>query len=205
MNRFIGALMQTITLLAPASVGRIHLEFQYRRIKNYSAILAFAAVLALYPSQATFAASPIPQSGWSLVFVDSQETVGQNNRAVNAFDGSLTSLWHTEWSQSSPPPPHEIQINLGAMYTLSGFRYFPRQIGYNGTIAQYEFYVSASGPPFNWVMVANGTFATSQTEKEVPFAPVAGQYVRLRALSEVNGNPWTSVAELNVLGVLVAQ
>jgi len=122
---------------------------------------------------------------------------------VNAFDGNPASLWHTAWYQGSPTPPHEIQINLGATYTLSGFRYLPRQDGsVNGTIAQYEFYVSASGPPYNWVLVASGTFANSPTEKEVAFAAVAGRYVRLRALSEVNGSPWTSVAELNVLGTV---
>jgi PKD repeat protein len=145
----------------------------------------------------------IPQSAWSLVSVDSQETIGENGQAVNAFDGNPASLWHTAWYQGNPPPPHEIQINLGATYTLSGFRYLPRQDGsVNGTIAQYEFYVSASGPPYNWVLVASGTFATGQTEKEVAFAAVAGRYVRLRALSEVNGSPWTSVAELNVLGTV---
>jgi hypothetical protein len=32
------------------------------------------------------------------------------------------------------------------------------------------------------------------------FTTKTGQYVRLRALSEVNGYPWTSMAELNVLG-----
>jgi len=40
------------------------------------------------------------------------------------------------------------------------------------------------------------------TEKEVLFSIVTGRYVRLVALSEVNGNPWTTMAELGVLGVL---
>ena len=143
----------------------------------------------------------IPRTGWSLVYADSQELVGENGAAVNALDGSSASIWHTQWYQGNPPPPHEIQINLGAAYSISGFRYLPRQdADINGTIAQYEFYVSATGPPFNWVRVANGTFATSKTEKEVAFASVTGQYVRLRALSEVNGKAWTSAAEINVLG-----
>jgi len=34
----------------------------------------------------------------------------------------------------------------------------------------------------------------------VSFASRTGQFVRLRALTEVNGNPYTSMAELNVLG-----
>ena len=45
-----------------------------------------------------------------------------------------------------------------------------------------------------------GTFANDMTEKEVLFSMTTGRYVCLVALSEVNGNPWTSMAELGVLG-----
>ena len=51
----------------------------------------------------------------------------------------------------------------------------------------------------NWgTAVASGTFPNSATEKQVTFTAKTGQYVRLRALTEVNGQPWTTVAELNV-------
>jgi len=35
---------------------------------------------------------------------------------------------------------------------------------------------------------------------QVNFTPVTAQYIRLRALSEINGHSWTSAAEINVLG-----
>ena len=35
---------------------------------------------------------------------------------------------------------------------------------------------------------------------QVAFPPTTGQYVMLQALSEVNGHPWTSAAEISVLG-----
>ena len=47
--------------------------------------------------------------------------------------------------------------------------------------------------------VATRTFANTASEKQILFSSKTGQYVRLRALTEVNGNPWTAVAELNVL------
>jgi hypothetical protein len=146
----------------------------------------------------------IPQTAWSLFYVDSEETDGEDGEATNAFDGSSSTIWHTEWYNSDPAHPHEIQINLGASYDVTGFRYLPRQDGNaNGRIGQYEFYVSAS--PSNWgSAVATGTFANSSSEKEVTFATKTGQYVRLVALSEVNGNPWTSAAEINVLGTSVS-
>ncbi len=142
----------------------------------------------------------IPQQGWSLVYVDSQELTGENGAATNAFDGAAGTFWHTEWFRSNPPCPHEIQIDLGFNYNLSGFRYLPRQDGSaNGRIGQYEFYVSTSTS--NWGSpVASGTFANSSAEKEVFFTPKAGRYIRLRALTEVNGRPWTSMAEINLIG-----
>jgi hypothetical protein len=134
------------------------------------------------------------------VTVDSQETVRTNNAGINAIDGNTGTLWHTQWYPTSIPLPHQIQVDLGATYTVDGFRYLPRQDGQvNGRIGQYEFYVSADGA--NWGSpVATGVFANTAAEKAVPCTPKVGRYVRLRALSEVNGNAWTSVAELNVLG-----
>ena len=148
------------------------------------------------------AGDPIPQGNWSLLFVDSQELSGENGAATNAFDGATNTIWHTQWQGANPPHPHEIQIDLGATYDVTGFRYLPRQGSVlNGTIAQYEFYVSTDSS--NWgSTVASGAFASNNSEKAVGFAAKTGRYVRLRALSEVNGNPWTSAAEINVLGTL---
>jgi lysophospholipase L1-like esterase len=146
-------------------------------------------------------ASVIPKTNWSLSYVDSQELVKENGAGVNVFDGNTSTIWHTQWYPTSSQLPHEIQINLGAVYTTTGFRYLPRQDGgVNGRIGQYEFYVSTDG--VNWGSpVATGTFANTATEKEVLFTQTTGQYIRLRALSEVNGKPWTSMSEINVLGV----
>jgi lysophospholipase L1-like esterase len=47
--------------------------------------------------------------------------------------------------------------------------------------------------------VATGTFPNTAAEQEIVFPPKLGQYVRLRALSEVGGLPFTAVAEFTVL------
>jgi len=70
----------------------------------------------------------------------------------------------------------------------------------NGTVKDYEFYVSSDG--ITWEnAVVNGAFANNKTEKTVSFNHKLGRYVRLVTLSEVNDGPWTSMAELNVLAV----
>jgi hypothetical protein len=141
----------------------------------------------------------IPRIGWTLHYVDSQETSGEDGAATNAFDGSTATIWHTQWSGASPPCPHEIQIDLGATRTVGGFRYLPRQDGgVNGMIGQYEFYLSGNGVTWG-TAVATGVFAADTTEKEVIFPQQSARYIRLRALTEINGNPWTSAAEVNVL------
>ncbi len=143
----------------------------------------------------------IPQTAWTLRFVDS-ENVGYT--AVQSFDGDAGTFWHTQFSPTSPPPPHEIQIDLGATYAMTGFRYLPRQDGNaNGRIGQYEFYVSADGTTWG-TAVATGTFANDANEKRVTFASSIGRYVRLRALTEASGNAWTSMAELRVEGTLAS-
>jgi lysophospholipase L1-like esterase len=141
---------------------------------------------------------PIPKP-WTLLFVDSQDVLGGNYAATNSFDGNVNTLWETQFFDAQPPPPHEIQINLGGIYNVGGFRYLPRQDGSSsGRIGEYEFYVSLDG--VNWGSpVATGTLANTALEKEVSFIPKPGQYVRLRALTEVTGLPYTSMAELNVL------
>ncbi|WP_281887729.1 M6 family metalloprotease domain-containing protein [Paenibacillus sp. YYML68] len=143
----------------------------------------------------------IPQTNWTLRYVDSQETNWENGAATNAFDGNANTIWHTGYSSGDVPMPHEIQIDLGATYSLSKFRYLPRQDGsVNGRIGQYEFYVSSDG--VNWgAAVATGAFANDSNLKEISFAAKTGRYIRLRVLSEANNNPWTSAAELNVFGV----
>jgi hypothetical protein len=143
----------------------------------------------------------ISKTGWSVYYVDSQETGRSGYLATNAIDGNSTTMWHTQWSGTPIPLPHEIQINLGAVYKIDSFRYLPRQDGgINGRIGQYEFYVSTDGSTWG-SPVATGTFANSADEKYVPFAQKSGQYVRLRALTEANGNAyWTALAELNLTG-----
>jgi len=167
-------------------------------------VISFIVLLLVMSVYMAYAAV-IPQSNWTLKYVDSQELVGENGAAVNAFDGNVATFWHTQWLTSSPLPPHEIQVDLGLIYNINGFRNLPRQDGgVNGRIGQYEFYASLDG--INWgTPVATGTFENSATEKEVVFTAKNGRFVRLRALTEVNGKAWTSMAELSVMGRLYSE
>jgi hypothetical protein len=144
----------------------------------------------------------ILHTGWTVTFVDSEELAGEGGQPrANAIDGNPSTMWHTQWQTANPPPPHEIQINLGATRNVAGFGYLPRQDGLTvGMISKYEFYVSTDGVSWG-AAVASGTFPSGAAEKKILFRPKLGRFVRLRALTEVNGKQWTSVAEVNVLGL----
>jgi hypothetical protein len=142
----------------------------------------------------------IAQTNWKLLKVDSQETSGEDGKGTNAFDDSASTLWHTQYTGSTPKHPHEIQIDLGAVYDLTTLRYLPRQDkDENGMVADYEFYVSLDSTQWG-TAVASGTFNADRSAKLVNFAKKAGRYVRFVALSEINGGSWTSVAELDLVG-----
>jgi hypothetical protein len=144
----------------------------------------------------------IPQAGWSLISADSQETSAEDGKATNAFDGSTSTFWHTQYTGTATPYPHEIQIDLGATYALDGFRYLPRQDGStHGMVAGWQFY--ASTDKTNWgAAIASGVFGSDgdTSEARVMFSKTTARYVRFVALSETNGNPWASVAELRMVG-----
>lgn len=144
--------------------------------------------------------SLIPQSQMSIASVDSEELRGEDGAANNAIDGKVNTIWHTQWYDSNPKHPHEIVINLGESYDVLSLSYLPRQDGSeNGMIANYKIYVSLDGSSWG-KPVATGVWNDSLRRKDVALTAKTGQFVKLVADSEVNGNIWSSAAELYVTG-----
>lgn len=136
----------------------------------------------------------VPRSGLRVVSADSEETDGEDGRASNAIDGNPRTHWHTAWSQEAPKHPHEIVVDAGEEIEIAAVGYLPRQDGgVNGTIGEFELYVSADGKAWGDA-AATGTLGGEKTVK----VGRRGRYVKLVALSEVNGNSWTSAAEIHV-------
>ncbi|PIF02116.1 MAG: hypothetical protein CR996_01525 [Draconibacterium sp.] len=138
---------------------------------------------------------------WKLIGADSEEINGEDGKATNAFDNDISTIWHTEWYLNEPGQPHEIKIELDREYLLSSFTYLPRQDSPNGRIKKYEFFVSNSKIGWGYP-VASGEFDNDAIEKKISFEPKSGKYIKLRSLSEINGNSFTSVAEIDVNGCI---
>ena len=121
-------------------------------------------------------------------------------QAYLAMDGDAGSMWHTYFGAGGTGHPHEITIDLGAVYEISGFEYLPRANRGNGTIKDFEFYVSDDVKKFGDAF-AKGAFKNVEAKNVVLFdgKSAKGRYVRLRALSEVGGKLWSSIAELRLI------
>lgn len=138
-------------------------------------------------------------SSLRLMYADSQETSAEDGQAANAVDGNPNTIWHTAWYNSSVPKhPHEIQVDLGSARNISGVALLPRQTGsVNGMIKSVQVYVSNTAG--NWgSAVYSGNLGSARSDQVIAFAAKNGRYVRIVALSEINGKPWTSLAELRV-------
>lgn len=138
----------------------------------------------------------IPQSAMTIIFVDSEETVGENGAAVNVLDNDPSTIWHTEWYLKEPGYPHEIVFQLDRAYAIENFSYLPRKSQSNGRIKDYQIFISDN--PNSWGdPVVQGKWPNQTAQQIVEFpSPVSGRFVKLKALSEVSGNPWASAAEI---------
>lgn len=136
----------------------------------------------------------------------SSENQSNNRNAIFAIDGRPDTLWHSNWTEKLAKHPHELVIDLGARYKITGFRYLARQdSGWNGTFAETKFYVSDSPDKFD----APAAVATFKKEKKAQAADceksVQGRYLKVRVLSEVNGKHWGTAAEIGVIGTPVSK
>jgi arylsulfatase A-like enzyme len=140
----------------------------------------------------------IPNQDFRILRVSSQAGGGRMAEAM--IDGDPTTHWHSSFIPLAVPHPHEVVIDLGKSYTITGIRYLGRQDGgWNGALKACEFYLSAD--PATWDKpVAKATFKKTKEPQQVDCEAAVGRYVRIRSLSEVNGGPWASISEIGFVG-----
>lgn len=84
--------------------------------------------------------------GWKVVYADSEENKAANNTADKVFDLQESTFWHTQYTTARPEYPHQVVIDLGIEYAITGFMYLPRaEAGKPGMIKDYKVYVK-TGP-----------------------------------------------------------
>ncbi len=84
---------------------------------------------------------PINHDGWTVAAITSEEILASDGSAENALDGQTANYWHSKWYKGAPKHPHRLAVDLGAVQTISGIRYVPRQDDSRGWIKDYNVYV----------------------------------------------------------------
>ena len=176
----------------PAARQMRHSLLQYMRSEAFDPQIAVTEgqVHGLFRELSTV------QKLYGRAWADSQQS---GYEAARAIDGNPATMWHTSWEPAPKGPPHWLAIDLQKPRAVAGIVYLPRADLSNGRIGEFEIYVSQDAK--NWgEPIARGRWTNDAKPKSVHFdRPVMGRFVRLTALSEVNGRQWSSAAEVDVI------
>lgn len=123
---------QEVNFSAPVS-GRY---FCLNATSNYDGnnIAAIAEFDVLGPD-----GKPVSRENWTIVYADSEETRSGNRTADKIFDLQESTFWQTV---DNTAYPHQLVIDLGREYSVTGFRMLPRaEKDAPGLIKDYSVYV----------------------------------------------------------------
>lgn len=124
-------------------------------------------------------AAAIDRSAWTVT----ADTYQDINPPQAAIDGDTNTFWHSLYSPTLAPLPHNITIDMKQTMNLNGLVYTPRQDGNsNGNIGRHTVQVSTDGS--TWTTVAFGTYLDDNEVKTTPFVTTPGRYLRILALTE---------------------
>lgn len=119
--------------------------------------------------------------------------------AAHVTDGDPATYWHTMYSVTVAQYPHWVDLDAGAVKTIKGITYLPRQDSRNGRIKGYKVQLSTDGRTWG-DPVAQGEFEDTAKEKRVTFGkPAKARYVRFTALSSCDGQDFATAAEIGIV------
>lgn len=95
----------------------------------------------------------IPRENWKIVYADSEETRSGNRTADKIYDLQESTFWQTV---DNVAYPHQVVIDLGKEYKVTGFRILPRaEQGAPGMIKDYKVYVKPGISVIKLVFILN--------------------------------------------------
>ncbi len=140
----------------------------------------------------------ISKSKWG---IDSfKGDVNSKETALNAIDGDPDTYWIT--TPKSGTHSQQLAINLGEEANITGFSYTPRERGADGTIFEYEFYVSKDGKRWGEPVI-KGEFSNIENNpvtQVVKFEKTVSSacYIKLVSKSAIRNSKSTSIAEIDI-------
>lgn len=119
---------------------------------------------------------------------------------TNLFDGNESTIWHSKWSgEGTTRDQTWVNMHLDKLTKVAGFRYKPRENGGNGTIIDYDVYISSDNGK-TYTKHASGTFPTGGSNWQLSeFEEVKVTDVKIQILTNVGSGIYGSGAELRLL------
>lgn len=150
----------------------------------------------------------IPADNWTVVAWTSYEADNWLMPPRCAFDRGTPctdqgDIWHSQYTPIEAQPPHELWIDMGAVYDVAAFQQQPRADAGNGTVKDYSLQLSMD--KLTWTQVAGGAFPPGFAVHTIEFPEMRARYFKFTALSEQDGGNQAAVDELYMLGTLVSQ
>ncbi|TDW16846.1 alpha-glucosidase (family GH31 glycosyl hydrolase) [Breznakia blatticola] len=151
------------------------------------------------------------------LFYETSFTSAEKEHGDLAFDGDITTFWHSNYGSSYKLPQY-IVVDLGDTYNLEQINMLARQNSRNGGVTHYRVEVSTTEgdnltiDDLDFYPVVEGYFETENGElvdrakaKEIKFDTVEARYVKFIALESVGSsadqaNRYASIAELTMFG-----
>lgn len=146
--------------------------------------------------------SIIPTTDFSFTCDNEQNPAqGSDGPISNAFDGDITTLWHSQYSPSIKALPATFTVDMGKEYKINKLTYVPRQSGgANGYITSYDLYVKKAESDDWTPVVTDGVWASDTKEKTAKFNTVDARYIKFVAKEGSNG--FATASEFHIHQVL---
>jgi len=136
----------------------------------------------------------VPNDDWQVISVSSEQN-STTFTAANVFDNNINTIWNTNYTNGVDVYPHEMVIDLGANYDISGFMCVPRQDRSPNVISDFQLFLSEDGENWN-KPVASGRMSYWS---ELYFPVKNARYMKLVGRSDIFGTRFASAAELRLM------
>ena len=167
-------------------------------MKQTGLVFVRAAADGALPYRGAICVEPYTdRAQWRIVSASSYQP--NEGEPANAIDGNPDTFWHSRWSPDVPKHPHELVVDLGSVTRIAAVIYTDRADMTHGRVRDYEVYLSEDGKTWG-EPAAKGRFGRPAGEHTIQLSsPVAGRFMRFVALSEVENQAYTTVAELAIV------
>ena len=150
--------------------------------------------------------SPIPtkfdhsRTDWKVLGFSTEEPNEggfPQGRGVAVIDGNLSTFWHTQWTPTSPNPPHHIILDMAEQLDVKGFYFYTRQNSANGRPRKVQILVSTDNQ--DWSNIGTWDLSNIITRQEITLSDLKKfRYVRFNFNEATNyaGGVHATMAEI---------